>query len=531
MNAQGLGTMVRIDLRTGWKVIAAWALGIVAMMVLTATSLVALYPDARSLQGYAASLGDSMVMLNGRIAGLDTLGGVLANEFAVVTGFGLPLMAIAVTSRATRKDEEAGRVELLLAARIGRHAPVLAAVVVVLASLLVTGAGVAAAMIAVGVAAATALLYAAAAVGLGLVFAGVAALTAQIFEHNRAVWASSLAVALVSFLLRGWASVEEHPVVWASPHGWVDLVRAAGDDPRPWVLALPLLTSMVLLAVAVWLATRRDVGAALVRGRAASSRASAWLRSPLGLAWYGHRGPIIGWTIGTAALMGMYGSLTREVVDAVRDNTALGDMVGADAALADEIFLPQILSMFLLMLGLLVASYVVMALGSLRGEEDSGRLESELSGTRGRRSWLGTHLLVVAVGAAVIWAAGAISMGATVASATGDDAWFGRIVEGALPYLVTSAAFVGIAVALLGLRPRWQMLGWVVFALAALVAYLGPGFDLPGWLVKASIFPAVGDNLLGDGASTVGVSVVAALAAALIVVGVVGFTRRDIPTG
>lgn len=104
-------------------------------------------------------------------------------------------------------------------------------------------------------------------------------------------------------------------------------------------------------------------------------------------------------------------------------------------------------------------------------------------------------------------------------------------MQGALPYLVTTAAFVGIAVALLGLRPRWQLLGWVVFAVAALVSYLGPGFDLPDWSVKASIFPAVGENVLGDGVSTLGVGVVAALAVALALAGLAGFSRRDIPQG
>lgn len=531
MSVYGWPTMVRIDLRTGWKVIAAWTIGLIAMMALTVVSLVALYPDAAALAGYAASIGDSMVMLNGRIAGLDTLGGVLANEFAIVTAFGMPLMAIALTSRATRKEEEAGRIELLLAARIGRHAPLLAAVLVVLGALLVTGTGIAVAMLAAGVTAGTAVLYASMVVGLGLVFVGVTAVAAQVFEHNRAVWAGCLAVALASFLLRGWASVAQHPLVWASPHGWVDLARAAGDQPRPGVLALPVLSTLTLLAAAGWLATRRDVGAALIRGRAGAPRASRLLRSPLGLAWHAHRAPIIGWSVGTAVLMGVYGSLTQEVIDAIRDNPAIGDMMGADPTLADEVVLPQILSMFLLMLGLLVASFVVMAVGSLRAEEDSGRMESELSGTRGRAGWLGTHLVVIAAGAVLIWAAGSLAIGAAVVSATGDDAWLARIVQGALPYLVTTAAFVGIAVALLGLRPRWQLLGWVVFAVAALVSYLGPGFDLPDWSVKASIFPAVGENVLGDGVSTLGVGVVAALAVALALAGLAGFSRRDIPQG
>lgn len=103
-------------------------------------------------------------------------------------------------------------------------------------------------------------------------------------------------------------------------------------------------------------------------------------------------------------------------------------------------------------------------------------------------------------------------------------------MSGAVPYVATAAAFLGIVVALLGLLPRWQGIGWVLFAVAALLAYLGL-FDLPDWVLDATVFRAVGDNVLGDGASTLGVTVVAVLALALLAAGWLGFTRLDIPKG
>ncbi|OLT20624.1 hypothetical protein BJF81_05010 [Ornithinimicrobium sp. CNJ-824] len=112
----GVGTMTLIALRTGWKGLAAWVLALVGVMALTGASIGALYDTPEKIRGYAESLGgDAMAVLNGRVAGLDTIGGVFANEFGFVLSFGLPLMAIALTSRATRRDEEAGRLELLLA--------------------------------------------------------------------------------------------------------------------------------------------------------------------------------------------------------------------------------------------------------------------------------------------------------------------------------------------------------------------------------------------------------------------------------
>lgn len=525
----GVGTMTGIAWRTGWKGLVAWVLAMVGIMALTGSSIAALYDTPEKVRGYAESLGgDAMAVLNGRVAGLDTLGGVFANEFGFVLSFGMPLMAIALMSRATRRDEEAGRLELLLASSIGRFAPLLAAVLTSSAAVLATGLGCGLAMAAFGADAGGSLLYGLGIAALGFVFIGVAAVAAQVVEHNRAVWGIGLAVTMTSYLLRGLGALEGEWLLWLSPHGWIDEIRAFGEA-RAWPLLLALGTGVALIALAFWLSTRRDVGSALVQPRRATPRASALLRHPLGLAWHQHRGAILGWTVGAAALMGVYGSLAQEIIDVVLDNPALGGFLGAEGDAAAEVILPPIMSTFVMMLAMLVAAFVIASVGSLRKEEETARMEVELSAPRGRPGWLGLHLVVVVVGAVVMGVVGALSLGGSAAASLGDSSWTGEIVSGAAGFAPAVVFFLGLVVALIGRLPRGYAVGWAVFALAALLAYLGPGFDLPEWLLDATPFLAIGTNVVGDGPEATGMVVLVALGLVLLAAGVAGFRRRDIP--
>lgn len=329
------------------------------------------------------------------------------------------------------------------------------------------------------------------------------------------------------YLLRGIGATRDNALLWLSPLGWVDEIRPFGDA-RAWPLLVALAAGTVFIAAGFWLSTKRDVGSALVHARGSKPTASAFLRSPVGLAWHEHRGVIVGWTIGAVALMATYGSLTNEILDALRDNPALGQMMGADATVADQL-LAQVLSTFMMMLAMLVAAFAVMTIGSLRGEEDSGRLEAQLSGDRSRWAWLGVHVLVVALGMIVVGLAGAAALAWSTAASTGDDQWISQVLSGAVVYLPAALVFLALVVLLFGLLPRLRMLGWVAFTLAAVLAYLGPGFDLPQWLVNGSPFQSVGSNVIDEGMDLIGGVVLLVLAAAGLAAGFVGFRNRDIP--
>lgn len=518
----GTGLLVRIALRTGWRSAATWVLGLLSLYLLTGISIAELYDTPEKLATYSASLGESMVMLNGRVAGLDTLGGVLMNEFASIASFAVPVMAIALTARSTRREEETGRLELLLSARTGRLAPVTAALVVVAGVFLLLGAGIWAATLPIPVDRSAAALYSASIVATGWVYAAVTAVLAQVLGHNRTVWAAGMAVAGLTLLTRGIGDTNENWVSWTSPLGWLGLVRPFGDASL-FPLLLAVAMAGALAATALWLSGRRDVGAGMVPARNGPATASRWRASDVGVAVHQHLGALAGWTIGVVALMAMYGALMNVVVEAILANPDLATFLGESPALVDSI--AQMLVVFA---GILGAGFALQSLGGLRSEETSGRLEIALATGRSRWSWLATHAGIVAAGSALVVVAGSAAFAGSSAIALDDPTVGVRILESGLWQLPAVMVFVGVSSALFGLIPRLQVLAWVPFSLAVVVSFMGPTLQLTAEQMRLSPFTAVGEVLTGA-VNSPGVAILLVAAVALVAAGLISFRRRDVP--
>jgi ABC-2 type transport system permease protein len=84
-----------------------------------------------------------------------------------------------------------------------------------------------------------------------------------------------------------------------------------------------------------------------------------------------------------------------------------------------------------------------------------------------------------------------------------------EVVLAQLVRLPAVLVFAGLAVAVLGAAPRAASLVWLPVTCAVIVTFLGPLLRLPDW---------------------VPLTVLTVVAAGLVVVGLAGFRRRDVPT-
>ena len=527
MRATGLGTMLGVQWRTHRGRTLVWMVALIASMVGTAASVAGLYTTPEKIHSYAEAVtaGSALVAINGRVEGIDSLGGVIQDEFGFLAAFLLPLLGISLVAQATRREEEAGRLEAVLGGRVGRHVPALAGIIVATGAILVTSAAFALGLTASGVPGARSVLYSASLGALAFFFAGLAALFAQATRHSRDVYMWSLLVLAVAYLLRGVGDVTNTWVTWLSPLGWAEKAAAFGVM-RWWTLLIPLAAGGLLAALGVLIAARRDLGSSLVRGDAGSARASGWLRSPLGLATTIHRSAILGWLAGALVMAAMMGALAKQFVDAVAGNPAMGEAIGMSGGRLEDGFV----AVTQLYIAIIASGYAVQAVGALRVEETAGRLEPRLSGSLSRIRWLAAHGLVIVSGLVVIVAVSSIVLAVTTAWSMGRAADVAGVLAAGAAYLPAELLVCGLGLALFGLRPRAFPAAWAAFAGVAFIAFLGPGLKLAGWVLDLSPTTHVGNPPLGT-VQALPLVVLAAIAAALFAAAAVGFRRRGIPQG
>jgi ABC-2 type transport system permease protein len=517
----------KIQWRSRRRQVMLWVFVLAVAVASTALGVAQLYKTPAQIHDYAASVsGGALYALNGKFEGIDTLGGVIQDEFGFIGSFLLPFAGLALMARATRGEEEAGRLELLLARPLDRRAPTVGAFAVttgtIVAATILMGAGVV--LGAPGVPTWRGSLYAMSLGALAYCFAGIAAVAAQLVRHTRGVYAVGFVLLLVSYLLRGIGDATDIWITWLSPLGWTEKVDAFGPA-RWWVLAIPITVGTVGVVVATVLAGHRDLGdSTLQYGSGGPPVAGPRMRRPVGTAIWVQRPAMIGWTLGAVAFMGMFGGLARQVVSAIADNKSLADALNTSIGSAADGFY----AIALVYLALIVIGYVATAFAAVRREESSNRIEPVVAASVARSRWLAANTLAVAAGALVVCLGGTLTFALSAAASIGDAGLIGELVGAGLAYLPAYLAIVGIACALFGLQPRAYPLMWGVVGAIVFIAFLGPGLNMPAWVRDLSPIQHVGDPP-GSGVEAFGLMMLTLIGVALVVASFVGFRERDIP--
>ena len=270
----GTGPLTSLALRRDRIMLAAWIYVLIAWAMGTAYSLKKLYPTAAAQQRFAATVAHNALFnaLYDPLFGT-SLGALTAWRISSPTALLAGLMSVFIVVRHTRADEEAGRLELVGAASVGRQAALASALLVAFGASIVFAAVTAAGLIFLGLPAAGALGLGLAIAAAGWVFAAVTAVAAQVAETARVARGIAIAVVAAAYLLRDISSAARGAswLMWLSPIGWAVQVRPFGGE-RLWVLGLALGCTAIMVMAAFTLAARRDLGAGLIRPARAGQR-------------------------------------------------------------------------------------------------------------------------------------------------------------------------------------------------------------------------------------------------------------------
>jgi len=494
----GTSALMRLILRRDRVALPLWILLLAALPVAVASSIAELYPTTELRQGFAASMvsNPAVIALIGPLHG-STLGELVAWRMGAAGRVMLGLAALFTVIRHTRAEEEAGRRELLGATVVGREAPLAAAVLVTFGATLLVGALATLWLIAYGLPADGSVVYGLSLAAAGWVFAAIAAIAAQLTEGAGAARGIAGVVLGLSYMLRavGDADAGLAWIAWLSPHGWIERTRPYSENS--WGMFMPVLMAVIgLLAAAFILAARRDLSAGLLPPRLGPATAAPGLRTPLALAWRLQRGSLQSWSIGIVGIGLVIGNIAQTVTDQLLASPLLRELFAQVGAVTPgDIFF----TLGLAIVGQVAALYTIGATLQLHSEELNMRADAILSTSVSRLRWAGSHLLVVAFGAALLLVGFGLAAGASYGLSSGHVTREApRVLGAALAYLPAVWLFGAVAVALWGVVPRFARLSWVVLVACLVIELLGELQQGGQALNNLSPFTHVPSVLTGD---------------------------------
>lgn len=531
----GWGTCLQILLRRFRVQIAAWVLPLWLLISVTAPSYESIYPSLETRTVLIEQMRKSPAtrLLYGYVPTPGRLGQLLQWETGTFLLICTALMAILLTCRVLRADEDEGLVEILRAAGAGRAVPFLVPVALVWAAVgaLSAGAGGVLTWQAENIEELTvsgAWALAGTVCVVGWAFSALAAVASQLGRQVGQARSLSMIVLALAFGMRVAADQvaegsSSNWLRWLSPLGWRDLIRPYSDD-RFAVLAVCGVIDIALVIVAAALAAHREYLDSYLPDHSASRR--RWrLRGHMDLLTRLSLRGALSWALASTGLAALYGSVSGSVNDLLAPDSPTASYVGK---MASGSAVEQFMSLLTVVTVLLVAVAAVRRMNRLAGLEHAGLVEVELATGVSRSRLFLSQVLGAMIESAILLVISAAVLAATTAVQLTDDHAVARAFVFTVSQMPGMVAAIGIAAGLVGLAPRLIGLSWAVVTWSAFAQFFGGLVELKDWAKDLSVLGHHLDVVGSPDWKPLAVQTVVGLVG--IAIGLASYTRRDMPS-
>lgn len=522
------GALVKFILRRDRIRIPLWLIGIITLTWIVPIAFDDMYTSQEERNAMAETMNNPAMVAMVGPSDFDnyTTGVMTAHNMLLFTAIVVGLMNILLVTRHTRADEEEGRIEMIRALPVGRLANLNATFFVMITTniilALLTGFGLYALNIdSMGLEGS--ILYGAVLGGTGVLFTGITATFAQISESSRGTIGYSLAVLLISYLLRAIGDVSHEFLSLLSPLGWVTQTDVYARNVW-WPIILLFVVGMLLFIYANYLNAQRDLGSGIIQAKPGRKNASALLQSPIGLAFRLQRTSFISWGISLFVIGMAYGSVMGDLDSFFEGNEWMEQMlVAADGYSLTEQFVP----MLMLIMSILATIPPVMAMNKLISEEKKNRTEQLLARTVSRWQLIGSYLGIAIVNGFVMLSLTAIGLWVASDVVMEDGFSFATIYGASLVYFPAMLVMIGLSVFLTGMLPKFSGLIWLYLFYSFFVLYLGDLLQFPDWVGQLSPFSYI-PQLPVESMAWPNLFILTFIAILFIVIGFIGYRNRDI---
>jgi len=525
----------RFVFRRSLKPAVAWAVALGIYVASKSEGLIKAYPTlaSRLKLAHSFSSNSSLEVLVGPAHHLETVAGYVnwnCLQISVLVG---AIWIILKSSTWLRGDEENGRSELILSSPTTIPQATRNILIGLLGSLtlffVVLGAITAAIgsskSISIGVSAAY--FYSLCITLCIAVFMALSALCSQIMPTRAR--AAGLAASLfgLSYILRAVGDITSaHWVLDITPLGWVEKTLPLVGSKPVWLVPL-ILAPLVLIGATLFLAGRRDLGEALVKDKQSRKPNFRLLNSPGGLVLRINRTNLTAWILGIGLSGLFYSSVTKTAISALDNVNLKGKAVHRLLGQTHLNSANAYLGIVFLIEMLVLMSFAAYLAGNLRKDEANGYLDNVLVRPISRTRLLSSRMAIGVI--MILIASLAITLGTWLGVFHENlGVSFISLLKAGANISAPAILVYGVGIGFFGYLPRWTTFAaYAVLIWSFLVDILNAGLHLNHWFLDTSVInqlplvPAVSPVWR----TTITIAVVGLV---LLMIGTVGFNRRDV---
>jgi ABC-2 type transport system permease protein len=511
--------LIALALRRDRVRLSIWITLLTLLMVYAPSAIRLAYPEeAQRLARVNLMKTPAAIIMGGPMFGGNEtdLGVMMANELMLTLIIATSILSILTVIRHTRAEEESGAAELVLSSVVGRYARTYAALILVGGVNAILAVTMTVAMAATGFAVVDTAAMCLGVTGVAMVFGAVAAVTAQLWRQSRTATGAAMGALALAALVRGVGDVINNAgsaLSWFSPIAWAQQMRPF-VDLRWWPFGLLVVLAVGVMALAAVLESRRQYDAGNIPSTGERPNARP-INTVFALHLTLQRGQTIGWTIGLFLGGLAFGSMTKSLLDAAKENELIQRVLTQQGT--DSVY--TTMTQFL---AAAATAYVVGAVMRVYSDEENGLGEAVLAGAVSRWRWLVTAVASALVGSAVLMFFAGLGNGLGAGLTLGEPGTVVRLTLAGLAYVPAMAVLAGVAALAVAVRRPW--IGWLAVTFVVVSLYLGALLRLPQWLLDAS--PVRQTNAPSE-YSVVAWTVMAIVAVALTLAAGAIYRRRD----
>jgi ABC-2 type transport system permease protein len=361
----------------------------------------------------------------------------------------------------------------------------------------------------------------------GMFFASLGVLTSQLaLTRGRAV-AYGLGLLLFFFSIRGAAnSVSDWNNLKAySPFGWTDLLNPV-LGPNTWWILPTIIFSVVAIPLALYFASRRDLGESILPQSDIAKPHYYLLGSDLDYSIRQNIWPFVWWTIGTIAYAGLLASIAKVGADALSSSPAFTKVIGSLGGNYNDLVI-AFLGFGGVFTALILLVMSAVAIGSIRNQEAKLYLDNILVQPVRRSAWLAKRISIIVSMAMIISLVTGYAIW-QIATAQGVSLDLGLVLQNSIVLTGSVILLVGLGALLYGLLPRFAAIIMYVAIVWAFVAdILKALFSLNDAIDKTSLlhYVSFAPTKTPDWTTFAWLVVIGFIAGTL---GIIAFVKRDI---